>query len=224
MATIEPFVLDVPAAVLEDLQDRLDRVVWPDQPDGGTTAPSWRSCGVWSAIGATTSTGARRSYWTSSRGRGAPELVPAVPGGIGEDLIHFVHVRGSGDNRRALRLSRGWPSSFAEFWRVIPLLADHYDLVIPSLPGFGCSSPVTRRGPRRVYDTWAALMGTLGYERFGACGSDIGARLTSGLGRFHPDRVVGIHLSSVDLEWPDPHRATSPKRSWTTHHRAVSSG
>ncbi len=81
---------------------------------------------------------------------------------------------------------------------------DAFDVVIPSLPGFGFSAPHTRRGPRRVHDLWAALLTELGYHRFGACGSDLGARVTSSLGRAYPERLVGIHLSSVDLEWPDP--------------------
>ena len=198
MATIEPFVLDVRPAVLEDLHDRLDRVVWPDQPDGGGWDYGTELAYMQGLV----------SHWRNHFDwRVAEERLNSYPqfrARIGEDLIHFVHIRGSGGNRLALVLTHGWPSSFAEFWPVIPLLADDFDLVIPSLPGFGCSSPVTRRGPRRVYDTWATLMGILGYDRFGACGSDIGARVTSGLGRFHPDRVVGIHLSSVDLEWPDP--------------------
>ncbi|MDQ3165843.1 MAG: epoxide hydrolase, partial [Actinomycetota bacterium] len=55
-----------------------------------------------------------------------------------------------------------------------------------------------------MHDLWATLLTELGYHRFGACGSDLGARVTSSLGRAYPERLVGIHLSSVDLEWPDP--------------------
>ena len=104
MATIEPFVLDVPAAVLEDLQDRLDRVVWPDQPDAGgwdygtelaflrRLVSHWRNHFDWRAAEQ------RLSSYPQFRTR------------IGEDLIHFVHVRGSGEHRLALVLSHGWPS------------------------------------------------------------------------------------------------------------------
>jgi pimeloyl-ACP methyl ester carboxylesterase len=83
--------------------------------------------------------------------------------------------------------------------------ADAFDVVVPSLPGFGFSARPARRGPTRVDRLWRKLMtDVLGYPRFGAHGGDVGARVTSALGRFHGDVVAGIHLGSVDLEWPDP--------------------
>jgi len=83
--------------------------------------------------------------------------------------------------------------------------ADAFDVIVPSLPGFGFSERPIRRGFVRVDILWRTLMTeVLGYRRFGAHGSDIGARVTSALGRFHPDVVVGIHIGSVDLDWPEP--------------------
>lgn len=111
-------------------------------------------------------------------------------------------------------LSHGWPSTFAELLPLVPgptdptalggLDIDSFDVVIPSLPGFGFSTRYQEVGPRRIHDLWAGLMTQLGYHRFGAAGSDIGARVTSRRGWHYPDRVLGIHLSSVDPEWPDP--------------------
>ena len=118
--------------------------------------------------------------------------------------IHVVHIRSAAAGAVPIVLTHGWPSTFAELLHIAPALAETFHVVIPSVPGFGFSRPHTRRGPRRVHDVWAALMRELGYERFGACGTDIGARITSRLGAFHPDRLIGIHLASVDLELPHP--------------------
>jgi pimeloyl-ACP methyl ester carboxylesterase len=198
VSVIQPFRLRVDERVLDDLRTRLERVRWPDEPEGGgwdygtdlgylqELVTYWRDGFDWR------SAEARLNGYPQYRTR------------IADDEIHFVHVAGERKGRLGLILTHGWPSSFTEMLPLVPLLSEDLDLIIPSLPGFCCSSPITRRGPRRVHDTWAALMSRLGYERFGACGSDVGARVTSALGRFHPERLVGIHLSSVDLEWPDP--------------------
>ena len=83
--------------------------------------------------------------------------------------------------------------------------ADAFDVVVPSLPGFGLSERPLRPGPERVDLLWRTLMTkVLGYPRFGAHGSDVGARVTSALGRLHQDVVVGIHIGSVDLDWLEP--------------------
>lgn len=205
---VRPFAVAFDEAVLTDLRDRLARTRWPDEADGsgwelGTDLTYlkelvgyWRTGFDWAAA--------------QSRLNAVEQFTTTVDG----QLIHFVHVRGSGSRALPLVLTHGWPSTYAELLPLVPALTDPaahggdpldcFDVVIPSIPGFGFSAPHTRRGPRRVHDLWAALMGQLGYARFGACGSDIGARITSRLGWYHADRVAGIHLSSVDLEWPDP--------------------
>ncbi len=195
---MQPFVIDVPDAVLVDLRSRLGNVRWPDQADGA----GWTTG---------TELGYLRdlvAYWhddfdwrrVEARLNAYPQFATEIDG----VRVHYVHVRGQAADAFPLVLSHGWPSTFAELLPLVPRLDDAYDLVIPSLPGFGFSTPYTRPGPRRIHDLWAELMRRLGYDTFGACGSDIGARVTSRLGWYHPDRVAGIHLSSVDLEWPDP--------------------
>jgi len=199
---MRPFTIDTPAPVLVDLRERLTRTRLPDEADGAgwlmgtdlgyvrSLIEYWRDGFDWRAM--------------ETRLNAFDQFVTKIDGVV----VHFVHVRGRGRRSLPLVLSHGWPSTFAELLPLVPLLCEDpsepFDLVIPSLPGFGYSSPHTQRGPRRTHDLWAALMRELGYERFGACGSDIGARVTSRLGWFHPERVIGIHLSSVDLEWPDP--------------------
>jgi len=195
---LEPFRIRVDDAVLADLRRRLAATRLPDEPAGGgwdygtdrgTLAELldyWRDGFDWRRVED------RLNRYRQYRVR------------IGPDLIHLVHVPGDRPGRLPLIFSHGWPSTFVELLPMVDRLADEFDVVVPSLPGFGFSAPVTRRGPRRVHQVWAELMSELGYHRFGACGSDIGARVTSALGRDFPDRVVGIHLSSVDLDWPQP--------------------
>ncbi|MEA1652902.1 epoxide hydrolase [Nitrospirillum sp. BR 11164] len=121
--------------------------------------------------------------------------------------IHFMHVRapaaegggkGGGKSRLPLILTHGWPGSALEFLGVIqPLAAMGFDLVIPSLPGFGFSGrPTGVIGPRRVAALWRTLMvDVLGYPRFGAQGGDWGSGVTTWLGHDHADVVAAIHLN-----------------------------
>jgi pimeloyl-ACP methyl ester carboxylesterase len=195
---VDPFTIDVPDAVLADLDERLARTRWPDEADGG----GW-------AYGTDLETLRELvTYWREAFSwRDAEARLNALPGyrtTIDGDTIHFVHVATGEPGRLALLLTHGWPSTFAEILPLVPRLARRFDLVIPSLPGFGYSSPHTRPGPRQAAERFAVLMERLGYERFGAGGGDIGARVTTQLGRRYPERVVGIHLSSVDLAWPAP--------------------
>src|SRR5262249_34704642 len=109
----------------------------------------------------------------------------------------------------ALVFTHGWPSTFWEFGRVIAPLADPaahggdprdaFHVVAPSLPGFGFSDRPRRPGtnPTRIAALWVDLMGQLGYDRFGAHGGDWGATVSSALGAHYPQRLVGVHLSSV---------------------------
>lgn len=122
--------------------------------------------------------------------------------------IHFVHVRGTGPNPMPLVLSHGWPWTFWDYARTIGPLADPgahggdpadaFDVVVPSLPGYGFSSPLRRTGVNwsTTADLWARLMGeVLGYERFAAQGGDWGAFVTAELGHRFADRLHGIHIT-----------------------------
>ncbi len=124
--------------------------------------------------------------------------------------IHFVHERGKGPNPMPLIITHGWPSTFFEISKVIPLLADPashggdpadaFDVVVPSMPGYGFSEHTTRRGINlaRIADMWSQLMTQgLGYSRFGAQGGDWGAGVTARLGFSYASQVVGIHTTAV---------------------------
>ena len=123
--------------------------------------------------------------------------------------IHFVHERGKGPAPMPLILTHGWPGSFVEMMQVIPLLtdpaahggdpADAFDVVVPSLPGYGFSDKPISRGMNSfgIADLWAKLMQALGYEHFAAQGGDIGAGVSTVLGLRHAAHVIGIHLNYI---------------------------
>jgi pimeloyl-ACP methyl ester carboxylesterase len=199
---LTPFRIDVPDDTLADLRDRLARTRWPGEVDGagwdyGTNLAYLRElCDWW-----------RDGFDWRAQERALNQLPQfrATVDGLG---IHLVHVRGRGPSPFPLLITHGWPSSFVEFRKLVPLLADPaghggsqadaFDLVIPSLPGFGFSdAPRARYAYRRVPELWVRLMRGLGYERFGAHGGDLGGGVTARLGQRHPDAVAGIHVTNV---------------------------
>ncbi len=125
--------------------------------------------------------------------------------------IHFIHQRGTGPDPLPIVLLHGWPSSFMQMLKIIPLLvdpaahggdaSDSFDVVVPSLPGYGFSDRPAERGMSigRIADLFAALMhDDLGYERYAARGSDLGAGVIQQLALAHPAALVGVHLSGTN--------------------------
>jgi pimeloyl-ACP methyl ester carboxylesterase len=119
--------------------------------------------------------------------------------------VHLLHARSPHPGAMPLVLTHGWPGSVVEFLDLLGPLTDPedpqdaFDVVVPSLPGYGWSGRPTAPGwgPARTADAWAEVMRRLGYERFGAQGGDIGSFVSANLGARHPDRVVGVHLNMV---------------------------
>jgi pimeloyl-ACP methyl ester carboxylesterase len=126
--------------------------------------------------------------------------------------LHLVHAAGRGPSPLPLLLTHGWPGSFLEYTEVLPLLVDPgahdadptdaFTVVVPSLPGYGFSGPPAHTGMtgREVARLWHQLMTLgLGYDRFVAHGSDLGAGVTAWLARDHPEAVAAIHLATPGL-------------------------
>ncbi len=123
--------------------------------------------------------------------------------------VHFIHERGRGPHPLPIILTHGWPGSFLEMLRLIPLLTDpaahgadeldSFDVIVPSLPGYGYSDQPREAGlnTARTADIWAALMQGLGYKRFAAQGGDIGASVTTFLGLRHPEQLLGLHFNYI---------------------------
>jgi epoxide hydrolase len=200
---IRPFRIDVSDTELEDLRDRLARTRWPDELSG----VGW-SYGV-----ALDFVKEITELWRTSFDWRKQEAVlnefPQFTTTIDDTNVHFLHVRSPEPNAMPLILTHGWPGSVAEFLDVIgPLTdpvshggdaADAFDLVIPSIPGYGFSGPTNDTGwdSARVAKAWDTLMKRLGYEQYGAHGGDAGALITRELGILKPDGLVGVHLLQI---------------------------
>jgi len=202
--TIEPFRVDVPQATLDDLRDRLARTRWTDEVEGagwdyGTNlgylkelADYWQHDFDW-----------REQETKLNRHSQSRAKID----GFG---VHFIHERGKGPNPMPIILTHGWPDSFFRFHKVISMLADpgryggdpedSFDVVVPSVPGYGFSDQPTEKGVtnERIAGLFARLMSEeLGYERFGAHGGDVGSGVTEKLTYAHAASLVGIHLTDV---------------------------
>ncbi len=142
---------------------------------------------------------------------GLPHYVAEMDG----QRLHFLHAPGRGPDPFPLLVTHGWPGSFCEYLDLLPLLtdpqahggdpADSFSVVVPSLPGFGFSPPPPSGGltAAQIAELWHRLMRDgLGYARYTAHGSDLGAGVTAWLARIHPDAVAAIHLATPGLAPP----------------------
>jgi pimeloyl-ACP methyl ester carboxylesterase len=212
-AMIVPFCAEAPEAVLADLRERLARTRWPDEPEGDGGDP-WSLGPPAEPLRALVERWREGFDWRSVEAR-----INAVPGfraEIGGARIHFQHLRGRGPRPFPLIVIHGWPGSFLEMERIVPLLADPgahgadagdaFDLVVPSLPGYGYSDPPRRRGmnPVGIARLFLDLMAELGYARFGAQGGDWGATIATRMALLDPSRVAGIHLNYLPGSFAPP--------------------
>jgi microsomal epoxide hydrolase len=201
--SVRPFRIDVPQEVLDDLHRRLDATIWPPTIadagwDYGTDIDElralvdhWRHRFDWRAVEAELNA--------------LPQCMVTV-----RDMeVHCIHARANGPAQQALVLTHGWPSTVYELTRLVGPLTDPsrhgagaspaFDVVIPSLPGYGWSSAPTTRGfgANQVADLWVEVMAALGYDRFGSHGGDWGSAVTTALGARHPERLTGIHVNML---------------------------
>ncbi|WP_223885020.1 epoxide hydrolase family protein [Nocardia colli] len=206
---MQPFRIEIPEQELADLQARLRATRWAeretveDWSQGVPLAYVQELCAYWADEYDWRATEARLNALTNMR----TEI-----DGLG---IHFLHVRSPEPDALPLVLTHGWPGSIIEFGKVIgPLTdpaayggnpADAFHLVCPSLPGYGFSDRPSEPGwgIDRIAAAWAVLMEQLGYERYGAAGSDWGTSVSTRLAQLDAEHVVGIHLVPP-LAPPDP--------------------
>lgn len=200
---IRPFRIDIPQPDLDDLAARLAAARWPGEVAGAGTdygmpldvvrrlAEHWRTGYDW------------RSH--EARLNEIPQFTTTIAG----QNVHFLHVRSAEPHALPLLLLHGWPGSVVEFLDLIGPLTDPrahgadpsraFHVVVPSLPGYGFSGPVTERGwdSARIARAFATLMERLGYQQWGAAGGDVGALVGRELGILAPAGLLGVHLLQI---------------------------
>lgn len=198
----EPFRVEVSDRVLDDLRERLRRTHWPADFGNQNWAYGTNREYLHELV----------DYWIDQYDwRKHEREINAFSHyrvTIDEVPIHFIHEPGKGPNPIPLILSHGWPWTFWDLHKVIRPLADPasfggdpadaFDVVVPSLPGFCFSAPLTKTGINcwRTADLWLTLMQeVLGYKKFAAQGGDWGAFVTEQLGHKYPQHLIGIYLS-----------------------------
>jgi pimeloyl-ACP methyl ester carboxylesterase len=198
---IRPFRVDMPGEAVAELRRRVAATCWPsrelvaDASQGVQQAMLQELARYWAAD----------HDWRRCEAElnALPQFMTEI-GGVG---IHFIHVKSPHQNALPLILTHGWPGSVIEMLGVIGPLTDPtahgghaedaFDLVLPSIPGYGFSSQPTQAGwdPGRVAQAWAELMRRLGYDRYVAQGGDQGASVTDAMARQAPGGLAGIHLN-----------------------------
>jgi pimeloyl-ACP methyl ester carboxylesterase len=196
---VRPFQIEVPEEDLADLRRRVAATRWPEKE---TVADQSQGVPL-----ATMQALAR--YWATeydfgrveSRLNAFPHFVTEIDGLD----IHFIHVRSSHEDALPLIITHGWPGSIIEMLNVIGPLSeptahggnaeDAFDVVVPSMPGYGFSGKPTTTGwdPVHIAKAWIVLMKRLGYTRFVAQGGDWGAQITDVMGAEAPPELIGIH-------------------------------
>jgi pimeloyl-ACP methyl ester carboxylesterase len=196
---IRPFRIDVPEEALVNLRRRLAETRWPevetvtDASQGVQLATIRKVAQYWQT----------EHDWRKIEARinALPQFMTEIDGLD----IHFIHVRSKHENALPLIVTHGWPGSIIEQLKIIgPLTdppahggsaSDAFDIVIPSLPGYGFSAKPTATGwdIARIARTWVTLMKRLGYTRFVAAGGDVGAQVVDELGVQAPPELLGIH-------------------------------
>ena len=206
---IRPFRIDVPEEDLVDLRRRLAATRWPDREtvaDDSQGVPlatlqdlvrHWQTDYDWRRIEAQLNT--------------LPQFITEIDGLD----IHFIHVRSKHEHALPLIVSHGWPGSIIEQLKIIDPLtnptahggspADAFDLVIPSLPGYGFSGKPTTSGwePTHIARAWVVLMKRLGYLRFVAQGGDWGSPVSNEMAKLGAPELVGIHVNLPGVVPPE---------------------
>jgi pimeloyl-ACP methyl ester carboxylesterase len=223
----EPFVVHVSDDVLADLRDRLRRTRWPRDFNNS----DWRYGTELEYLRELVDYWIRDFNWR--RVEAQINSFSHYKTEIDGIQIHFIHEPGKGPKPIPLIVTHGWPWTFWDINKVIRPLADPgshggdpldaFDVVVPSLPGYGFSTPLTKSGINywRTADLWTRLMQeVLGYGKFGAQGGDWGAIVTHQLGHKYADKLIGVHMNmAIDLnlwgaKFPAPSEYSADERGW----------
>lgn len=194
MKNVTEFKVSVSQQVLDDLKNRLQNIRWPGEAQDagwnfGTSESYLREL---------------VNYWLNNYDWRKQELslnqYPQYIADVKGIKIHFQYIKGKGKNAKPLILTHGWPDSYYRFHKIISLLTEgdqSFDLVIPSIPGYGFSDKVPM-GSEAVADLWVVLLTeNLGYKKFYAAGGDVGMAVTKALASKYTEAVAGVHFTDI---------------------------
>ncbi len=194
---ITEFKCQISQSVIDDLKFRISQTRWTDEIKGS----GWQYGASLSYIKELA------DYWLNKFDwRKVEDEINQYPNYIAEIdgvKIHFLHIKGNGKTSVPLIITHGWPGSFLEMIKLIPLLATDtecsFDLIIPSILGFGFSQKINTPGCNFwfIADLWSKLIKELGYKKVVAQGGDFGAAISSVLALRHPENVLGLHLNYI---------------------------
>ncbi len=195
---MEPFKIQIPRETLDDLNRRLETIIWPDTVenagwDYGTNLDYMQDL---------------KEYWQHRYDWRKQETelnkFNHFKSQINEMNIHFIYEQGKGPNPKPIILTHGWPDSFYRYIKLIPMLTDperyggnsedSFDVIVPSIPGFGFSSLPDKPGmtSMKIAKLWNCLMkDVLGYKEFIAAGGDLGSEISQNIAIYDPDSVMG---------------------------------
>ena len=221
---INPFKVKIPDEIIQNINSKVKNYSWHEMPDDGgwdygTNLDYMKEFS---------------KYWLENYNwRETEKKINRFKNfkcNIDNIDIHFIHEKGSGKNPRPLLLSHGWPGSIVEFLHIIEKLAhpekfggneeDAFDVIVPSLPGFGFSSrPARPIGPRKMSSIFNKLMtDKLGYKKYIAQGGDFGGTICTWLAYDFPKNLIGIHINILITRHPDGPQ-TSEEKEWQERFR-----